>query len=339
MANVLITGMTAPQSSRSLNARSLSFTGAVSLILEDAGHSVNWIEPSVFLSKKDLRDYDVILLGIAPLLSITSSKAYGVLHMINVLSKDSRVRYLIDSPEPARITFNLRAVQRDYSQLTKEFYRLRKHYREAVDNETINKSIAAGVNHLTASEWPTTVYPAMPWSIDAEVAAKMPENAGTSLVGIHADAFLVEEKISRIDSQKIRRWLIDTDKTKWSTSTTSSLRFPHTPMKTRRSSTDTDVFEDISSSIGTLLSPSIDGLVWWSYRWAQSMNAMTPIASDWKVTGSIGNAWSHLAAGIEEMSYIDMYELSVSQKAEYLDSLPSRGTVKQTLETSLGIEK
>jgi hypothetical protein len=108
-------------------------------------------------------------------------------------------------------------------------------------------------------------------------------------------------------------------------------------MKSKRSADDNDVFDLISKSIGSLLSPSKDGLVWWSHRWVQSLNAATPIASEWRVTSKVGSAWSHLAAGIEEMSYIDMYELAVSQKEEFIASIPSRDTVKEKLETTLGI--
>lgn len=339
MKKILITGMTSPQSSRRLNEKSLSFAGALSSILEDSGHAVEWAEPSVFFTKEDLKGFDVILLGIAPALSVTSNKAYGVLSMIDLLGDDDRLRLFIDTPEPSRITANLRALEKDISQIFKSFYSLRKHYRDVVPNESVKSAIANGVDRLRSSEWPSTLYPATPWSEDLEVAAKLPERAVDSLSGVFVDSYYVRQDIARISADKVRRWLIDTTKTKWAERTTHTLSLPHHPMKENKGATDEAVFNGIARSIGSLISPTGDGQLWWSYRLAQSMNATTPIASDWRVTSKIGSSWSHLAAGIEEMSYIDMYELSVSQKEEYIKSLPSRDIVKEKLETALGIKK
>lgn len=331
--------MTSPQSSKRLNEKSLSFAGALASILENSGHIVEWSEPSVFFAKDDLKKFDVILLGIAPALSVTSNKAYGVLSMIDLLKGDNRLRLFIDTPEPARITANLRALEKDVSQVFKSFYSLRKQYRDVATSDVVKSSIADGADRLRSSEWPLTLYPATPWSDDKEVASKLPAGAASSVRGIFVDSFYINPGISRINGDKVRRWLIDTEKTKWSASTTHTLCLPHHPMKENKGVADDTVFERIARSIGSLISPTVDGQLWWSHRWAQSMNAHTPVASDWRVTSTLGSAWSHLAAGIEEMSYIDMYELSVSQKEEYMKSLPSRDTVKEKLETTLGIKK
>jgi hypothetical protein len=339
VARVLITGMTAPQSSRRLNSRSLAFAGALSGIIESAKHRVEWAEPSVNVSKEDLAGYDVILIGIAPVLSVTSNKAYGVLWMLNELRDDPRVRYFVDTPEPTRITANLRAVEKDFDSLVKPFYSQRKQYREVESSDSIKSAIASSVSHLLSSEWPTTLYPATPWADDGYVINRLPLGAAASVVGIQVDSFYVAESLNRVNSDKVKRWSIDSDKTKWAKSTISSLQYPHVAMKKNRGSTDDAVFVEIARSVGSLLSPTVDGAVWWSHRIAQSLNAGTPVASDWRVTSRVGGSWSHLAAGIEEMSYIDMYELSASQKSEYIDSLPSRDTVKEIIETSLGIQR
>ena len=303
------------------------------------GHGVEWVEPSVHLKKDDLARFDVILLGIAPVLSVTSNKAYGVLSMIHALDGDPRLRFFIDAPEPARITANLRAVEKDFSTLVKPFYSLRRHYKDLSD-ESVKLAIAGGVNRLAASEWPLTVYPAMPWSNDVQVADKLPNGAASAVVGITVDPYYVSRQTRPIEKGKTRRWVVDASRgSKWTTNTLNSLSLPHEMMKMNRGATDVDVLERINGSTGSIIGPGIDGALWWSHRWAQSLNSLTPVASDWRVTSSIGSSWSHLAASIEEMSHIDNYELSVSQRKEYISALPSQDNVKEKLETTLGITK
>ena len=309
----------------------------MSSILEKCGHEVEWVEPSIHTKISDVERFDVVLLGISPALSVTSNKAYGVLSMIDLLKDDPRLRFFIDAPEPGRITANLRAVEKDFSQMTKSFYSLRRQYKEVVSSKSARSAIAGGVNHLAASEWPLTVYPAMPWSDDSEVASKLPAGAANSIVGITVDPYYVSSGVPSIESEKVRRWVVDTDKGKWTVNTLNSLSLPHSKMKEGRSMSDGDVLANIVLSIGSIIGPGVDGALWWSHRWAQSLNALTPIASDWRVTSKVGQSWSHLAASIEEMSYIDMYELSISQRKEYLSSLPSQDNVREKLETTLGI--
>ena len=339
MANVLVTGMTSPQSSKRLNCKSVSFTGAISSILEEYGHTVDWLNPSVLLTIDDLEKYDSIVLGIAPVLSITANKAYGVLSMINLLQNDDRLTLLIDAPEPSKISANLRAVEKESGKLFTPFNAMRKQYEHVILNDKARASVIGGTTFLANRVWPTTIYPHMPWLVSKKIEEKLPPSAEDSLVDICVDSHYIAEGSAKIPRDKIRRWSVDTDTTKWSKSTMSSLSLPCSPMKHKRSANDFDVSNFIGKSIGSLLSPANDGLVWWNHRWVQSLNAATPIASEWRTTSTIGSAWSHLAAGIEEMSYIDMYELSVTQKEEFIAAIPSRDTVKQKLETTLGIHR
>jgi nitrate reductase NapE component len=337
VARIFITGMTSAQSSQSLNTKSLSFSGGLSHVLTSAGHEVKIGESSVFDTKNDFEKFDVILIGISPLLSVTSNKAYGALNATQVLKGDKRMKMFIDSPNQWRISANLKAVCKDTSQLVKDFYRLRKEYKSVVFNGEVYESICAGALFLANEKWPTVLYPAMPWSNDFDVAPTLPESSETSAVGIHVDSFYLDKRISKISSDKMNRWAIDVEKSKWAANVTNTLKYPHVRMKEHNRSDDTSVAETISKSIGSLISMNEDKSLWWSYRWVQSMNLNVPIASEWKITSSIGSSWSHLAAGIEEMSHIDRYELSISQREEYAASLPSQDTIINTTEKTLGI--
>jgi hypothetical protein len=329
--------MTSPQSSRRLNSKSLFFSGAIEKILEKNGHRVDWLDLTIEMSKKHVDEYDVILLGVAPVLSITANKPYGVLSMIDTLWGDDRLKFIVDTPSPGSITSNLRAVRKDQKRLFSEFYYARKQYEAAVLNAKAYSKILNAVDRMAEDRWPETLYPQMPWTDLETIASKLPQGAKESVTGVCVDSHYISKRVPMPTAAVTNNWVVDTKSTKWAASTISSLRFPHLLMKTRKSSDDDAVSRMIASSFGALISPNNDGSLSWSTRWVQSMNSGTPVVSDWKITSSIGSSWSHLAAGVEEMSMIDRYELSVTQMAEYVNSIPSEDSVTNLLETKLGI--
>lgn len=315
----------------------MSFAGAATRILEESGHQVAWGTPSVNVAKKDYDRYDVILLGIAPVLSVTANKAYGVLSLIDTFSSDERLRFFVDSPNTGSITANLRAVEKDKARLFTTFYAMRKEYEAVIINMKIKNRVLSALEFLKSEDWPTTLIPATPWTSIETVSSSLSNNAAKNLSSICVDSFFVENSIRLSRGERSRRWLLSTDKTKWVESTLHSLTLPHSSMKKKRSEDDESVFARMQSSFGVLISPEDNGTISWSHRWAQSLNSGAPIASDWRITSSIGAAWSHLAAGIEEMSEIDRYELAVLQRQEYLSAIPTQDEVTHKIQTQLGV--
>lgn len=330
--------MTSPQSSRRLNVKSMSFTGALANILEDLGHNIEWGSPSVSVSKKDFDEYDVIIVGIAPPMSIASNNAYGALNAIDVLWDDERLRLLVDSPSPESILANLRAVDRDSFRMFSNFYTQRKQYAEVMSNPKIKERVVSATRKLLNKTWPTTLYPTTPWCDMSSISSKLPKGAQSSLASLCIDSYYLSSIAPLTSSTVNNSWAVDTKATKWALSTMSSLMFPVTLMKPARSADDETVRKVLSTSHGALISPSNNGTLSWSYRWVQAMNCGTPIASDWRITSRIGSSWSHLAAGIEEMSLIDRFELSVSQMTDYSNAIPPKSMAIDTLQTTLGIK-
>ena len=337
MAKVLVTGMTSPQSSKKLNAKSLSFAGAASQILEKSGHRVEWGAPNVNFLRKDYDKYDAFLVGIAPALSVTANRAYGVLSFIDAFREDERLKFFVDSPNISSIAANLRAIDKDKTRLFTTFYALRKEYEAVIINMKVKNAVLSAVEFLNSEEWPSTIIPVTPWSSAESFSSALSENAAKFVSTICVDSFFIEPSLRLFHGDRSRTWLLNTDKTKWIESTLHSLTLPHSSMKKKRSDDDESVFKRMQSSFGALISPEDNGSISWSHRWAQALNAGAPVASDWKITSSIGPAWSHLAAGIEEMSEIDRYELSVLQRQEYTSSIPSQDTVTDTLQRIIGV--
>lgn len=314
----------------------MSFTGAIAKILEDSGHNVEWGVPPVSATKKNFDKYDVIIAGVAPPMSITSNNAYGALNAIDVLWNDERLKLLIDSPHPESISANLRAVDRDSARMFSDFYTQRRQYGEVISNSKVRERLVSATDKLLNSAWPTTLFPTMPWSDMSVISSKLPKSAQMSLASLCIDSYFLSSVAPLSSSTVTNSWAIESRATKWLLSTLSSLTFPVVQMKPTRFANDSTVSNVLSTSYGALISPNDDGTIAWSYRWVQAMNSGTPIVSDWKITSRIGSSWSHLAAGVEEMSLIDRFELSVSQMAEYSESIPSKNLVVQTLQTTLG---
>jgi hypothetical protein len=95
-------------------------------------------------------------------------------------------------------------------------------------------------------------------------------------------------------------------------------------MKWHKGWSDEQVFAQIASGIGSLISPYQTGGTWWTYRLIQSLNASTPVATDWRESQAIGDSWTYLASHIETFSLEARVELAHAQRDEYMKAVPSR---------------
>lgn len=336
MKSIAISGMTASQSSyRSFNSKA-SFIGLVASELKDSGVAVHFIEPSVLLKKSDLDQYDHVLLGIAPMLSLTANKVYGILHMINLLKDDDSLALFVDAPEPAKIAASLRAIDRKPEDIVKPFYSGRKQYADVAGNRKIMASVIAGAQVL-ATRWVyTTLYPSTPFTSDENIESQLFGATRDVVQGVQIDSFLLSTGLNTMPKARGGYWTIDNLRTKWFRSLKNTLGHEVVEMKSNRLSTDSDVEKLIVGSSGAIISPQDDGTLWWSYRMSQALNNDTPVVSDWKITSILGDSWSLLPANVEEMDYVDIYELSVDQRKRYIAALASKQDALQTLKNGLG---
>lgn len=318
MTKVLISGMTAPQSSKSLNEKNISFAGAICKILEYSGVEVVWQDPQVGWTIDNVAEYDAVLLGIAPVLSLTANKSYGILSLIDTMKNDQRLCLFIDAPEPSKVHASLRSASKDYSsRLFKEFYSKRKDFKIAVDLP----KIVDAADYLLNEKWPTTLYPTLPWNAEHFSATGLPENVTSSFVGISVDSFYIEHS-SKV-KERSNRWAVESLRSSWIAKTSENLMFPNIATKHAKTDGDAEAVDVISKSIGLLIGPHDDKITWWSPRFFQAINTQTPVATEWRAASTIGNSWSHLAAGIEQMSSIDRYELAAAQREEYAEAIPT----------------
>jgi hypothetical protein len=334
MKKILITGMSAPQTSSNGNQRALSFAGVLSKVLTEAGHSVTIEPPNMRWSQEYVDSFDSVLVGISPITSLSANNAYGALHAINMLWGSDALTLYIDAPRPVQIATSLRSIQSNPKSLIKSFYSFRRGYKDAAVKL---HSLLNAVDLLAASKWPTTLYPALPWTSLDKLAAQMPEGARHSLEGVNLDSHLLAQNPPK-DVDRVSRWAIDNPKSAWVAKKAKTLVYPVIPMKSTRFLSDDDIETTLSHSIGALIAPDREGL-WWSYRYMQSMNSGTPIATEWRESGVLGEPWSVLGSAIEAMSQKERTSLSWEQTSTYMQAIPDKQEATKIIEELLALRE
>lgn len=333
---ILICGMTAVQSSRTLSARNFSFAGSITSALTNKSTEVVWADPTIEWSAKNYDQYDAVLAGVAPVLSMTANKAYGILGLIDTLYGTDKLRLFVDAPEPTKIHASLRSVEKDKSRLVKPLYSLRKEYKEVLKNEKAKEKIFRGVDILLSEKWPKTLYPSLPISQKVSDSPGIPSTMSDSFVGVNLDSLHIMQKIS-VHADRQNYWVVDNPKSRWCVDVLDHLMYPTNAAREHRTWTDEHVLKHIAGALGVLVGPHDDKLLWWSPRFIQAINTLTPVATEWRLASEIGSAWNHLAAGLEQMSAVDRYEIASSQREQYLDKLHGIDRSVSELKKEIGI--
>lgn len=329
MSKILITGMTASHASGRANQRSLSFAGVMKDVLSQQGHEVIQEDPDTSWNINDMSQYDSVLVGISPLTSLSANHVYGALNVLDLLYDSPKLKLFIDAPEPTRITASLRAISKSPDNLTKPFYSSRKGYTYAT-MPGMASNLLAVVQRLLIDKWPTTLYPALPWSGTGKVISQLPTGAAESLFPINLDAYLLSSQ-DLIEVEKRDKWVVENYNTNWTSDIVNTLALQSVPMKWNKGWNDDQVFAQIASGIGSLISPYQTGGTWWTYRIVQSLNALTPVITDWRESQAIGNSWAYLASHVESLPLETRVQIARSQREEYIRSVPSRRDAAVTL--------
>lgn len=337
MGKVLLTGMSAPQASAKANISNVGFASLINKALISAGHEVVWTDPNIRFTKEMVDSFDSILVGISPLTSLGSNRVYGALSVIGAALEyaPEKLSLLVDAPNVSQIDVSLRAVLGAPEALVKPFYSYRKDYAEVQSSSETQARLLDVVRHLLEDEWPTTIYPSLPWKLDSSVADKLPMGAHSKLVGINLDSFVLGEPSDK--EERAPKWVADDLKSKWSRSVVSTLQHPCSPMKMNKGWTDLEVEDQIARSLGALISPDKKQETWWSYRYAQALNSTTPIATNWYESQDLGAAWAVLAASIESASESKRRLIATAQRESYEVAIPDTIEATKILLSTLGI--
>lgn len=335
MSKIFLTGMSAPQASPSANLKSLSYAGIINQVLTSAGHEVVWASPSVYMTREVLEEYDAILVGVSPITSMSANRVYGALNVIQTMWDSEKLTLFIDTPTPSQIEISLKSVITNPDSLIKPFFSYRKEYSNVVADKQIFKNALNAINLLYEADWQKTIHARLPWkSLDS---IKLAPNVKKNLIGLNLDSYVISDLDS--SEERAHKWVYDSNDSNWYKTVTQLLKLPTLPMKVSKGSVDTDIYNQMKRSIGVLISPDKRDGTGWSYRYAQALNAKTPIVTDWKESGVLGSAWAVLGYSIEEMSQSKRDLVSLAQKESYLTQIPNKKDALKSLESILGIGK
>lgn len=335
MSKIFLTGMSAPQASKSSNIRSMGFAGVVHKVLTDAGHEVVWETPSVTMTKEYLNTFDSVIVGVCPITSVSANRVYGALNVIHKMKDSQKLTLFVDTPALSQIEITLRSVLNKPESLTKSFFSYRKEYDLVNSDLKLQSRLLETIDFLLNKDWSKTIYPKLPWKYVDNL--RLPKNAKTNLYGISLDAHLIRG--GTLENDRANKWVVDSQSSPWFKSTVPHLTLPNSPMKWNKGWTDEQVFEQISRSIGAIICPDKKDGTSWSYRYIQAMNSNTPIVTDWLESQRTGSAWSLLASSIEEMTQPKRDLIALAQKESYLANIPTKEASLNQLEQILGIGK
>lgn len=329
--------MTASQASYSANTKNISFAFAIYKCLTDAGHTVVWKDPEISTTSVDLEEYDSVLVGISPITSLSANRVYGALNTIDLLWKSPKLKFFIDAPNTVQIASSLKSIDSNPLSLLKDFYSYRKGYSAVVSDVAVASRISNAVTRLTKEEWPTTIYPALPWKQIGQIGLKILPNATKNLVGLNLDSYLLTDPPAYFDKRE--KWVVDNHLNKDMVKLIDTLSFPTSPMKWNKGWTDSQVLDQISRSSGVIISPCKSDGSWWSYRYVQALNSLTPIYTSWSETSPLGASWGHLAPYIEDLGDNERLRLAIDQRESYVQNIPTKEAALESLEQLLFSQK
>jgi hypothetical protein len=338
MSNILLTGMTGPQASVRLGDRNTTFAGLIRTALEEQGHTVTWTPASVEWDAEHLSQYDTVLVGVAPVTSLSANYAYGALAVLHRLWDDPRLRLFIDAPDVRQIQTSLQAAVSNEHSLFKPFYKARREYQVVSDSAEFMTYVWGACRALLAEQWPVTLYPELPWNnLVSELEKVLPEGARGRLEPLNLDSLI------RVDSAEVaaptdHRWVVDAFQTQWAKSNISTLTVPAAPMKWHKGWTDLQVRWQLTAAVGALISPQKTGGTWWSPYYIQALKLGVPVATYWQDSVRLGQPWSLLAASIEVLDAEARQGLADAQLALYSNNIPTAEQAVERLAALLDLE-
>lgn len=314
--------MSSAHTSPKVHASSLGFFGVLNAALTtDEANTVVWQAVDVASTKADFDKYDAIFVGITAPTSVSANKAYGALHLINLMFDSPKLHLVVDSPQLWQIEQSLASVTRNPASLFKPFYSKRSGYELAkLDPQTY----VDVCNKLLTGDWPTTIYPGLPWKSSTSVLDNLPKGASNHLVALNFDSLYISDDVSySFDRDEV--WAVDTIDTEWAQKAIHSVSNDIELVRQSKQETDRDALNRIQNSAGLFVSPQKrKGGTWWTYRYIQALNSETPVATEWRDSGAIGPEWAVLPSQLEDMAPIQRALLASHQREAYVKNIPSK---------------
>ena len=314
---ILFTGMASHHTKPSTN---VTFFRTLSERVETFA-TVDWAVPSVTWDKDYFTEYDYVVVGLTPPTSPSANKMYGAMNVINIMYDSPKLIMVVDHPQLWQYKHSFNSIDANPLSVFSGFYSKRREYSLAKSKIEI---LVEANNKLLTKQWPTTLYPALPWDSSRNIDKLLGLFAKDSLVPVNLDSFLLTSDES-VEAKVGSYWVSDQTKSAWLQSLSKLLTRPVRPMSGSKTTSDSDALEAIKESFAVLLAPQDRSVgVWWSYRLIQALNSGTPVLSDWKETQKLGPEWCLLGYDLENQTKTDIVNIAKLQKKSYISNIPTK---------------
>lgn len=326
---VLFTGMS---SSHCKEGKNESFFRTLAKAYGEFSEVV-WSEPKLSWTRSDLENFDEIVFGFAPPTSMGANYIYGAIHVLNLMYESPKLAVVVDSPQMWQYKNSVRAFKRDPDQIFGPFYSKRRNYKEAKTGNIVSAAQSLA-DKMSSISWPRTYVPKLPWSSNESIAEKIPFVSSSSIVPLNLDSFLLVKDTPKVHRQE--QWAVDNVKSSWWSTLSGGLRLPGESIKDSSKPKDLEAEQRISMSMGLIMTPQDRNMgTWWSYRYIQGMNTVTPIATYWQDTAAFSEQWSWLAYQIEDMEPYERQDVAFKQRKAYEAAIPTREESLNTLQNMM----
>jgi len=333
---ILLTGCTAPQSSKKTNERFPSFVSLFKNSLEQLGHEVHLERPNFYYSTQDLDMYDLIYVGLVSPSSFQANYVYGAFSVANKAKDLGKLRFILDNPDIQKLRSTVGNFYNNTDDFFKPLYERRPWYVEAM-SQTNKEEIINFCGYLYDEQWPTTVVPSMPWFSKETISSVIPNLSEDSIIPICYDSFILDSSLDSVDPVAGEYWVADSYKSAWTRKILHNLTIAAVPVRQGNYEDLATVMSRMRNSVGTLVSTHKNNQPWWSISISQSLSLGVPVVTDWRYTSNLGAEWAYLPSTIEEMSPIERLETAQAQKDFYRESIPTQ--VEALEKTELALDK
>lgn len=321
MSKILITGATASQGSVDANNRTDRFSGLLNRALNAADIDSQIMFTKSTVSKDFYDQYDLVLVGIAPVNSMSAYRVYDALATVNALKDSGKLRIIIDAPEPSIIFQSFKSALLNPDILKKNHFANRSSYDRIISDSKFFAETLDSVEYLLSSPL-DIITPKVPTVDATKFDYGIPNHDGGTLTQINVDSMLSTFYLSEVEVDR-KFWVAEYPNQKWASTMAKTLTKPVLSIKRSAYDDKTSLVSRLHHSVGYLLNVYKNDLPWWSSNIMLSLSCGVPVFSDWRWTQHIGKSWTDLPAHNELIGSKERLALAINQKEEYLSHCQS----------------
>lgn len=286
-----------------------TFTG---LVADSMSGNVTWTSPKGLFTKKQIQEYDHIVVGISAPTSVSSYWIHGTLALIEAAEKAGNLTIVIDQQEPRKVWSSLVSVANNPEILYKDFFSLRPD-RDVMSKDRIQRVVQSIAEKTIDADF---IAPRYVWGSDNMDQYGVPDLNVSFIV---PDGLIdLTDLICPPGANALSHWLCVDKSSSWIKNTSKILE---TEVHHLTYKNDSEMLRKLSESSG-LLSPIYEkSQPWWSTDVFYSLYANTPVVTDWSLTAYLGSSWGYLPVQVEAMSALERDKLARSQVESYVNAV------------------